>query len=314
MNLIKILFLFAIGGFALWMQNIVAETPSNLVPVVDTVHPTPRGPILIPASASRPSIVSPTNRTLVPNPVPEPALPPSEFLAKEFASLIQGIIPDKYERKKGWGKTKKIQVGFSTHSNGLIPRIRKKEKAVNHGVWKRYRVTQIEPEKNLSIQIKNLRTVSPGRIGLTLLMDSKIHGWAQAKVYNRGIHVIALTTECDTIVQLQIDCEVGIKLTASSLLFGIEVDPVVTDSRLQLKDFRLKRVGEMKGPVIKELSSSLRHVIEDVLKPSKLTKKLNRSIDKKRDRLKFSPDKFFDTDWASFASEEVKKHRPKEKK
>ena len=59
----------------------------------------------------------------------------------------------------------------------------------------------------------------------------------------------------------------------------------------------LQRLGELRGPVAKELSSGLRRIIEDELEPRKLTRKLNRAIDKKRDRLRLSSEDLIDSAW-----------------
>ena len=212
-------------------------------------------------------------------------------IAASFADLLRDVIPREYERRTDWGKTKRIPVGIQNTGHGLRLRLRKREKEVKHGVWKHYRVTMIEPEENLHVHIQDLRHIGPGRIGLTLHVSSKVHGWIRAKVYNRGVHVIGLTAEGDTTFDLTIDCEVGVRIEPASVLAGIVVDPVVTNARLKLDDFRLTRLGELHGPLVRELGDGLRHLMEDELKPAKLTKKLNRAIDKKRDRLRFSPDR-----------------------
>src|SRR4029077_5833790 len=119
---------------------------------------------------------------------------------------------------------------------------------VNHGVWKHYRVTLIEPDKNLVVQIQNLRSLEGGRIAFTLFVTARLHLWAQAKVYQDGIHLGALTAEGDTTVRLWLDSEVGIETVPASFLAGIAVRPHVDAARLKLDDFKLTRIGEVQGP------------------------------------------------------------------
>lgn len=151
----------------------------------------------------------------------------------------------------------------------------------------------IHPEENLQVQIENLRSLGPGRIGLTVSVSAKVHGWAGVKVYHHGLHVISLTSEGDTRFNLSMDCEVGLRFEPASVFLGFIIDPVVTNAKLTLEDFHLERVGELHGPLMDELGDGLRHLMEDELEPAKLTQKLNRAIDKKRDRLRFSPDQVF---------------------
>ena len=65
-------------------------------------------------------------------------------LAWTFARLIEDAIPDHYEKEKDWGKTKNITVGI--RNKGI--KLYRRKKPVNHGVWKRYRVSLVEPEQN----------------------------------------------------------------------------------------------------------------------------------------------------------------------
>ncbi len=218
-------------------------------------------------------------------------------LALAFTDLIRDAIPDKYAREKDWGRTKRITTGLRAEGSGLRWRLTRRKKHVPHGVWKRYRVSLIEPEQNLRLRIENLRNVGPGRAAMSLLLSTKLHGWAQAKIYNRGIHVVAITGEADTRVDLKLDCEVAIRMESNELLPDIVVEPVVHDARVKLHGFRLQRLGELRGPVAKELSSGLRRIIEDELEPRKLTRKLNRAIDKKRDRLRLSSEDLIDSAW-----------------
>jgi hypothetical protein len=128
----------------------------------------------------------------------------AEVIATLASRLIADAIPREYERSKDWGRTKRITTGLRSSGNFFDFDIHRRKTEVDHGVWKKYRVTLIEPDKNLVVNISNLRTIEPGRIGLTLTVSAKLHGWARAKVYDRGIHIIALEAELDTNVHLSI--------------------------------------------------------------------------------------------------------------
>ena len=223
-------------------------------------------------------------------------------LAEAFTELIHDAIPLNYERKKDWGKKKRIPAGvkFTGHVFRKL-RVRKRTIDVNHGVWKKYRITQVDPEKHLRVRVLNMHSDQPGHLGLTLTIESAIHGWAQAKVYNRGVHVIALTSECDTKILLTLDCDIRVKFEPALFLSAVVIDPKVTSSKLILKDFRLKSIGKLHGPLVKELGDGLKSLIKDQLSSKKLTKKLNRAIDKKREKLRFSADKYLASDWSTLS-------------
>ncbi len=114
-----------------------------------------------------------------------------EIISQVAARLIADAIPREYERSKDWGRTKRITTGLRSSGNFFDFDIHRRKTAVKHGVWKKYRVTLVEPDKNLTVRIENLRTIAPGRVALTLVVNARLHGWARAKVYDRGIHLIA---------------------------------------------------------------------------------------------------------------------------
>jgi hypothetical protein len=214
-----------------------------------------------------------------------------EVVSQIVARLIAEAIPREYERSKDWGRTRHITTGVRSSGNFFDFDIHRRKSPVNHGVWKKYRVTLVEPEKNLVVRIENLRTIAPGRVAYTLLVTAKLHGWARAKVYDRGIHLIAVEAEGSSTVRLALDTEIAIESVAKkSYLPGIAIRPVVTAAKLHLDDFRLTRISDLRGGLAHEIGDALKHVIEDELSGPKLVAKINRSIEKRRDRLEFTAD------------------------
>jgi hypothetical protein len=210
--------------------------------------------------------------------------------AEIVARLIAESIPREYERSKDWGRTTRITTGVRSSGNFFKFDVHSKKSEVNDGVWKHYRATMIEPEQNLVVRIDNLRSLDVGRIAFTLFVTTKLHGWARAKVYESGVHLIALEAEGDAKVSLWIDCEIALETAPASFLTGIAVRPHVASARMSLDEFRLTRISDVRGPIVRELGDGLRHLIEDELNGPKLAAKLNRSIEKRRDRLVFMPE------------------------
>ncbi len=205
----------------------------------------------------------------------------SSALASAFAQIIENAIPREYEKRKDWGHTKNITVGLRTDGWKL----HRRKKPVNHGVWKHYRIKLVEPEENLSVEIRELRLNTDGGLSFKLALDAKFDLWARAKVYQYGVHLIALEAVGDATIDLEIDCEVAVRLHARDGQPGVALDPKVNDSRLNIVDFRLRRVSNAKGPIIREIGEELPRLLEKELRGPKLVAKLNRAIDKKRDRL-----------------------------
>lgn len=214
-------------------------------------------------------------------------------LAWTFARLIEDAIPEHYDKQKDWGKTKNITVGLDLDGGKL----RRRKKPVNHGVWKHYQAWLVDPDQNLSVSIDNLRTLDGGRAGFTLTLSAKLDLWARAKIYEYGVHVIALEATGQTAFDLALDCEVGVEMKTTDGKSRVAIDPTVTNARLALREFRLDRISDAHGPLVAELGEGVKDLIEDGLQGPKLTAKLNRAIDKKRDRLEFSLPGLVNSSW-----------------
>ena len=220
--------------------------------------------------------------------------PSNEVISRIGAQLIAEAIPREYERSKDWGRTKRITTGVRSSGNFFKFDIHRRKSDVKHGIWKQYRVTLVEPDKYLQVRIENLRNIGPGRTALTLIVAAKLHGWARAKIYDRGIHIMALEAEADASIRLWLDAEISLEsMPTDSFLPGVAIRPVITDARLSFENFRLDRISDLRGSLARELGYGLRHLIDDELSGPNLTAKLNRSIEKRRDRLEFTPDKLF---------------------
>ncbi len=219
-------------------------------------------------------------------------------LAWTFARLIEDAIPAHYDKQKDWGKTKNITVGI--RNEGI--KLKRRKKPVNHGVWKHYQVWLVDPEENLSVRIDELRTLDGGRVGFTLVLSAKLDLWARAKVYQYGVHLIALEVEGHTGFDLALDCEVGVHLKSRGDKSGVAVEPRVADARLTFRDFRLDRVSNAKGPLVRELGEEVQDLVERELQGPKLTAKLNRAIEKKQNRLEFSLPGFVNSSWWPLAN------------
>ena len=205
-------------------------------------------------------------------------------LANSFAQLLEEAIPREYEKRKDWGQTKNLTIGL--RNDGW--KIYRRKKPVNHGVWKHYTLRLVEPEKTLDVQIENLRAVEGGRVGFTLKLAAKLDLWARVKVYQYGVHLIALETVGDATIDLSIDCEIGVRLQTADGTPGVAIDPLVTASTIDITDFHLQRISNAKGPIVREIGEEMPRLIEHELQGPKLVNKLNRAINKKRDRLELS--------------------------
>jgi hypothetical protein len=113
------------------------------------------------------------------------------------------------------------------------------------------------------------------------VLDGVCHGWAQARVYNRGLHVITLTTEGDAALTVRAEFNVTISATPANVFASLQLVPVATNVQVDVRDFKLTKFGELHGDLSRELGHGLKRIIEHELDGQKLALKVNRAIQKK---------------------------------
>lgn len=214
---------------------------------------------------------------------------PTAHLERVLSSAAREAIPREYDKQKDWGRTKAITSGLRFDGKLRSLSVRRRKREVRHGVWKRYRVTVVDPEQSLSVAVTNVRSLGAGRAGCTVAVGATIDGWARVRHYNRGVHLGTVTFEGRSTMRVEIDCEVGVRFVAGKKLPAIQVDPTVTDARVDIGRFELSRVGELDGGPAREIGRAIEKVVRRQLDGPKLTAKLNRAIDKRRDRLRVDP-------------------------
>ncbi len=224
-----------------------------------------------------------------------------QALADLAGRLIEGAIPLEYEKQKDWGATKEIPVGLRVEGKFLHTHVNPRTKIVNHGVWKHYKLQLAESEKNLVVRVTALRPIAPGKVAATLEIEAKINAWARARVYQYGVHVISVEMEADARARLVIEGELAVRWNAASWFGSASLEPTAKTARLELAEFHLRRVSDAKGPLVHELSGGVRKLIEEELDGPQLTAKVNRAIEKKRDRLTLSAGDLLNGAWRPLA-------------
>jgi hypothetical protein len=152
--------------------------------------------------------------------------PATAALTETLSGVIREAIPLQYDKQKDWGATREITVGYRVDGKPFHFHVHRRKKSVEHGVWKHYKLQVVEPDKNLRVRLRDVRPIGPGRMAFTLELESKLDAWARAKVYQYGVHVIALEVEGELQLRLQIHGEIALQATAVSGAVAIAAHPV----------------------------------------------------------------------------------------
>jgi hypothetical protein len=210
-----------------------------------------------------------------------------------------------YENTKKWGGTKRVMTGLDWEQDGLKIETRRRWKDVNHGTWSRYKLKLIDPENTFEVRLENLRDLGDNTAGFDLICVAKLACWGRMSQWKRGVQVISLSADADAKVHLVASVELKMAVDPTMFPPDIILDPKVTSADLQLQQFELERLGLADGPVVGQLGELVEEGLQDYLADSrvKLAEKMNKQIDKKRERLRIPLSKLTTSKWGKWFGE-----------
>jgi hypothetical protein len=219
----------------------------------------------------------------------------SEQLQRLITDITRETIPHDYENEKQWGKKKDAVRGLYIKREGLRIKTHRTTEAVNHGTWTKYRVELLDPEQYFQVRLQQVHALPNNRLAFDILCDARVRIFGRLSQWQQGIQLISLGAEADATVQVVLQCDLATRLDTSTIPPGLEFDPVVRQADLQIKDFRVRRISQVNGPLVKALSASVREMLEDEIehRRAKLLAQINRQIDKRRDKLRLSLGELF---------------------
>ena len=219
--------------------------------------------------------------------------PPSEAAPSPLEGLLMAtleqVVPSQYTDDSKWGRTKPQTVGLKFERDGLKLEVRRRKKEVNDGLWKLYRV-DLPPSDQWEVSLSELLDLGDGRAAFDATFATPLHVHARASNWEHGVQLFSLSADADAKVRLTMRCELRLKLIGAQFPPAIRLEPQVTHADLRIETFRLRRISQLHGPLVKELGGEAHDFLQrEVNKRSeKLITKLNGQIEKHADKLTLS--------------------------
>ncbi len=228
-----------------------------------------------------------------------------EWFQTMMQRIVRENVPQKYVQDKDWGKTEKRWAGVKVQRKGMMNWYTKRQwKDVNHGTWKRYEVTQIDPNENLKMRIENVRDAGAGKVGFEVALKSRLHVHGRMANWAKGIQMYNISADANAAVEMRIWCQVGMTMDLRKFPPDVILLPEVTQADLNVTDFQLQRVSKLKGPMVQQLSGSVHKILLDKIQEKRngLPNKINRQIAKNQDKMRLSLSDFASSKWESLTS------------
>ena len=225
-------------------------------------------------------------------------------LSELLTQLGRTHIPNRFVEDKDWGETKERWDGLHVQLKGLQLKTKRRKKEVNHGTWKRYEVELLDPDREFDVTIRQLNRLPDGRLALVLEIQSAVKVHARLSRWNRGVQVISVSADSRAKLQLTVQANMDVQVDFKHLPPDVVFAPQIESATIDLVDFEVDRVSKIGGDVAEQLGKGARGILEKKIaeKQQKITDKLNRSIEKRKDDLRLSVHDLVASQWGDLAS------------
>lgn len=203
-----------------------------------------------------------------------------------------------------WGQQEQVWDGIQWRRDpGGRWETERKWKSVNHGSWEKYHARLRPGADSFRITLPRLATAADGASEISLQVDAVIDLMARQSQWVRGVQLYSLSAEGWARVTVAIDLRLTTTAEWSEIPPVMVLQPVIEQVRIQLHELQLDRVSKVGGEVSQQIGRAAEKVIRDKLaeKEPGIADRLNRQIDKHRDRLRFSAADLHLPDWVQQA-------------
>ena len=208
-----------------------------------------------------------------------------------MSQAVTSALAPGYVDERKWGKTKNLTMGVRFEQDGLVIRPRRRRKEVKHGTWERYEIHLADPRRSIDIEVTDVRRGAEvserGGMELDVVVRAPLKLHARVAEWRRGVQLYNVSADATADVHVVLTCRLQAALDFSRFPPGLVVHPHVTRTNVKLESFRLHRVSDLHGPLVKQLGKNLKNVLNEQLrkKEPKLVQKINRQLEKHVNRI-----------------------------
>ncbi len=201
-------------------------------------------------------------------------------LTGALRDVLIKTLPEEYQNDKQWGKQRYVERWRWVHENGALRR-EKVMVPVNHGTWLRYEVELVDPNREVEVVLEKPR-FSPGglwRVDCKAYARLKLFGRLSKWVY--GVQLISLNAQADARVEVVATFDFGLNWKTSNGL-SPRWEIKVQEIECRVVEFRLLRVSQLHGPVVREMGEFLDDWFNRRLEQQEeqIRERLNRSLER----------------------------------
>jgi hypothetical protein len=190
------------------------------------------------------------------------------------------------ESSSNWGQQREVMNGVTWETSHVVPKPHKQKKMKNDGTWRRIKVGAVDPEKNLTLAVRNVRQPEKGRLtfDMVVTLQARIH--FEQQIWKSGVKVYGGSTRARCLPILALKCESTSRVEKSD---GALPDVVfrlrVLEAHLTYDQFKVEHTAGVGGEMAEVLGGAIHDMVKQ-LKPSlerDMLEKANKAIVKAGD-------------------------------
>ncbi|MBL8829847.1 MAG: hypothetical protein JNM18_22905 [Planctomycetaceae bacterium] len=218
-------------------------------------------------------------------------------LSRTIRGVLIESLPRQIEDADDWGAQKEVPSGLKFETVDGKPKLSKRTKPVNHGLWRQIAVEPVEPEKNLRFEIVEARTLGPQRVAFELVAAAPLRGTARVERWRFGVKLLNFATEADAEVELRLTGEVNYRTEWRGDVNQLIMQPTIRTVDLKLVEFDLQKLGILDGKLAEELGDLATPALGRQLdkQEARMVEKINQTLAARQDKL------VLDVDWSWLA-------------
>ncbi len=221
-------------------------------------------------------------------------LPPEEAqrVLQWAADWVRQALPSTYHGDKDWGKQTRLYAGvrFTKHDGRLSTKRRWVD--VGHGRWIRYDIDLGDPTSpdRLNIQITKAEIGPDRRIRFEAQIDTRVDLRIQQERWNLGTRLFSVSVKGDAAIRMIVTGDVGFAFDLTRIPPDVIADPNIESTQISLVSLNVDRISKIGGEAAEAFGDLAERIIRDEYLPKqqiKITDRLNRQIDRRRDQFRF---------------------------
>jgi hypothetical protein len=130
-------------------------------------------------------------------------------------ALLQFLPSPLYEASPGWGQTKEVAVGVKWQGKGLSVHPEVSRAPRNHGVWRKVKVTALDPQESLAFELRSVRQAEPLKLTFTAELALNVRAEAERQKWEAGVRISSSSLQARVRLHLTLDCVAEARIEAT---------------------------------------------------------------------------------------------------